>query len=152
MPLTTKNGKLPVIVTDLEQLKMKKLTLKTFSTDDVTIGKLYNGNNLICYTVERPWLDNVANESCIPEGEYTVKMTNSPRFGPTYEVKNVPGRTHILFHKGNTVKDSLGCILPVSNITVFDGRIGGASSKFAYDRLMNLLHAETFILKIERTL
>jgi len=38
MPLTTENGKLPVIVTDLEQLKMKKLTLKTFSTDDVTIG------------------------------------------------------------------------------------------------------------------
>ena len=152
MPLTTKNGKLPVIVTDLEQLKMKKLTLKTFSTDDVTIGKLYNGNNLICHTVERPWLDNVANESCIPEGEYTVKMTNSPRFGPTYEVKNVPGRTHILFHKGNTVKDSLGCILPVSNIGVVFNTIGGSSSKFAYDRLMNLLHAETFILKIERTL
>ena len=152
MPLTTVNGKLPVLVTDLEQLKMKKLTLKTFSTDDVTIGKLYDGSRLICYTVERPWLDNVANESCIPEGEYIVKMTNSPRFGPTYEVKNVPGRTHILFHKGNTVKDSLGCILPVSNIGVVFNTIGGASSKFAYDRLMNLLHAESFTLKIQRIL
>jgi hypothetical protein len=27
-----------------------------------------------CYTVERPWLDNKIRESCIPEGEYALKL------------------------------------------------------------------------------
>ncbi len=152
MPLTTVNGKLPLIITNIEHLKMKTLTLKTFSTDDVTIGKLYHDEELICHTIERSWVSNAVNESCIPAGEYLVKMTNSPKYGPSYEVKNVPGRSHILFHKGNTAEDTRGCILPVSKISVFKDCIGGYSSKFAYDRFMNLMHGESFRLNIERFL
>jgi len=36
---------------------------------------------------------------------------NSPRFGPdTWEVADVPGRTHILIHTANYAHDVEGCI------------------------------------------
>jgi hypothetical protein len=62
------------------------------------------------YTVERPWLNNAPNVSCIPEGRYVCLPYNSPRFPNTLQVKNVANRTHILFHAGNTSDDVKGCI------------------------------------------
>ena len=135
---------------------MRELKLITFSTNDVTMGKLYEGKELICYTIERPWLKNARNVSCIPAGEYKVEMVNSPKFGHTYEVKDVPGRTHILFHKGNYVSDSLGCILPVSSIEpvynemIYMSSIMGTESAKAFTKLMNTLKGDSFNLTIQR--
>ncbi|RKZ67308.1 MAG: hypothetical protein DRQ48_09910, partial [Gammaproteobacteria bacterium] len=53
------------------------------------------------YTIERPWLDNEENISCIPTGVYTCKRTMSPKFGLVYEIMDVEDRTHILFHAAN---------------------------------------------------
>ncbi len=39
------------------------------------------------------------------------RRVESPRFGYTYEVTAVPGRSHILLHPGNVVGDTQGCIL-----------------------------------------
>ena len=135
---------------------MRELKLITFSTNDVTMGKLYEGKELICYTIERPWLKNARNVSCIPAGEYDVEMVNSPKFGHTYEVKDVPGRTHILFHKGNYVSDSLGCILPASSIEpvynemIYMSSIMGTESAKAFTKLMNTLKGDSFNLTIQR--
>lgn len=62
------------------------------------------------YTVERPWLDNAPNVSCIPEGNYEVAWRDSPRFGETYHIKDVQDRTYILIHVANFPKDVQGCI------------------------------------------
>lgn len=62
-------------------------------------------------TLEPPWRNNEPYESCIPEGIYKVSPTNSPRFGSCYQVMDVPGRNHVLFHKGNFTKDTSGCLL-----------------------------------------
>jgi hypothetical protein len=62
-------------------------------------------------TAEDDWLDNAPRESCIPTGLYRVEAVESPRFGPTFEITKVPGRSHILFHAGNTEEDTSGCIL-----------------------------------------
>lgn len=62
-------------------------------------------------TLERPWLDNQRSVSCIPTGTYTAKRHVSPRFGETFWLQDVPGRSEILFHKGNIDDDSHGCIL-----------------------------------------
>ena len=62
------------------------------------------------YTVERPWLNNEPNVSCIPLGEYEMDWRSSPRFGETWHIKDVPGRTHILIHVANFSKDVQGCI------------------------------------------
>lgn len=64
-----------------------------------------------CMTLERPWSENLRNVSCIPDGDYTCLKVSSPKFGATWEVSCVPGRGEILFHAGNLVSDSRGCIL-----------------------------------------
>jgi len=77
---------------------------------DRTLGRL-KIDDLELWTIERPWLNNVPFKSCIPTGQYKVKRTNSPRFGPdTWQVQDVPDRTHILFHVANTSADVVGCI------------------------------------------
>ena len=62
------------------------------------------------YTIERPWLDNKPNVSCIPEGKYRMGWRESPRFGETWHVKDVAERTWILIHAANYPKDVQGCI------------------------------------------
>ena len=86
----------------------------TFSENSV-IGELFLNGERISDTLENPWLDNQRNISCIPEGEYKVRL-RLPRESATRDyihllVQDVPNRDWILFHRGNTAKDTRGCIL-----------------------------------------
>ena len=88
-----------------------KLTLeRTVRDDTITMGKLRGDGWMLC-TLENPWLNNEPYVSCIPVGYYECKRVDSPRYGNTFEVTDVEGRTHILFHWGNWEKNTLGCIL-----------------------------------------
>jgi hypothetical protein len=50
--------------------------------------------------------------SRIPAGEYECVRTYYHKGRhDTYEITGVPGRTRILFHKGNTMHDVNGCVL-----------------------------------------
>jgi hypothetical protein len=62
------------------------------------------------YSIERPWLENAPNVSCIPTGTYEMTWRESPRFGWTWMLENVPDRTYILIHVANFSKDVQGCI------------------------------------------
>ena len=86
----------------------------TFSKES-TIGELFLNGERICDTLENPWQDNQRNISCIPEGVYPVRL-RLPRESATRDyihllVKDVKDRDYILFHIGNTAKDTSGCIL-----------------------------------------
>ena len=86
----------------------------TFSKKS-TIGELFINGERICDTLENPWVDNQRNISCIPEGVYPVRL-RLPRESGTRDylhllVQEVPNRDWILFHRGNTAKDTSGCIL-----------------------------------------
>ena len=86
----------------------------TFSKES-TIGELFLNGERICDTLENPWVDNQRNISCIPEGVYPVRL-RLPRESATRDylhllVQEVPNRDWILFHRGNTAKDTSGCIL-----------------------------------------
>ena len=76
-----------------------------------TFGVLRCGAVPFVLTLERPWHNNQINSSCIPSGHYRCERIRSPKFGWTFEVKSVPDRTHVLFHSGNTIEDTHGCIL-----------------------------------------
>lgn len=90
---------------------MKTVTLHRVSqTDRGTCGVLVDGDARIV-TLERPWRDNAPNVSCIPAGNYSCSRITSQKFGLTFHVENVPGRSEIIFHAGNTISDSRGCIL-----------------------------------------
>ena len=86
----------------------------TFSKNSV-IGELFINGERICDTLENPWKDNQRNISCIPEGEYPVRLRlareSASRDYLHLLVQEVPNRDWILFHIGNTAKDTSGCIL-----------------------------------------
>ena len=87
---------------------------KTF-TDESTIGELFLNGEKMCDTLELPYKDNQRSISCIPAGEYSARL-RYPRESGSRDylhilVKDVPNRDYILFHRGNTAKDSRGCIL-----------------------------------------
>lgn len=81
---------------------------------DGTFGKLVIGT-FTCATVERPWLDNQNDISCIPEGTYFCKLlpaTTNIAAGMTvaYQLMEVPDRTFVEMHVANFPKDVKGCI------------------------------------------
>jgi len=84
-------------------------------TDKSIIGKLYLNGEFIAHTLELPWKNNEKGISCIPKGVYDCRVRyadeSASRDYTHLIVENVPDRTYILFHRGNSAKDSRGCIL-----------------------------------------
>lgn len=76
-----------------------------------TFGVIRHAQVPFVLTLERPWVNNEQNVSCIPAGRYRCRKIRSPKFGNTYEICDVPNRTHVLFHKGNYLHETEGCIL-----------------------------------------
>ena len=91
------------------------LILRDTFTDNSTIGELFLNGERMCDTLELPYRDNQRSVSCIPTGEYKVRL-RYPRESATRDylhllVQDVKDRSYILFHRGNTAKDTRGCIL-----------------------------------------
>jgi len=91
------------------------LIIRDTFTKESTIGRLFINGESFCDTLENPYINNERNISCIPEGQYKVRL-RLPRESATRNylhllVQDVPNRSYILFHRGNTAKDTSGCIL-----------------------------------------
>ena len=135
-------------------MKISMILKRVCSDDDGTYGTLIVDDKLITLTLEESWLKNKQDESCIPEGSYICKRVISGRFGETFMVEEVPDRTNILFHWGNTEKDTKGCILlglMTGQLYTVDDDSGDKewqpailSSKIAFNKFMNLLIGEDF--------
>ena len=80
-------------------------------TPEHMLGVLLLDGQLVGTTLELPWRNNRPDVSCIPPGNYQCVRRKSPRFGRTFEIDFVSGRTDILFHAGNRVRDTHGCVL-----------------------------------------
>jgi len=103
---------------------------------DGTFGVLRDEGIPFCLTLERLWLNNRKSESCIPEGLYICKRLQSPKFGNTFEVTQVPDRTAILIHKGNIIEDSHGCIILGEQFEPLNGHNAVLSSGKAFDEFL----------------
>jgi len=96
-------------------------------------------------TIERPWLGNEQSKSCIPSGVYNLELRNSPTVkringvNEGWEVKNVQGRKYIMFHSGNWVKDSDGCILLGKYKDIVDNSLFIGKSQEAFDEFMEIM-------------
>jgi hypothetical protein len=124
---------------------MKRLLLKRISkTESGTWGVLSEcGKMPFAVTGEREDLCNMKNRSCIPEGKYTCEKISSPSHGSCFEVRDVPKRSHILFHKGNwPSKDSEGCILIAESFDILDGREAIGDSRHGFKEFMVTLQYE----------
>ncbi len=115
--------------------------VRTESGEQGTFGKLIVADKVYT-TIELPWEDNERSVSCIPYGEYMCTWVDSPRFGMSYEINDVEGRTHILMHAGNWAgdkaagyrTDSDGCVIIGTERAVIHGQKAVASSKAALAR------------------
>lgn len=90
---------------------MKIVLKRVAQTKKGTFGILLADGVPLCVTLEDPWKDNARNVSCIPEGEYKLKPHNGSKFKNVWILQDVPDRSAILIHAGNTIKDTSGCIL-----------------------------------------
>ena len=91
---------------------MMRITLQrnTLSREKPTYGVLLKGLSPLCVTMERPWLDNKRNVSCIPPGEYKCVPHTGTKFKNVWRLENVPDRSAILIHAANYVHEIEGCI------------------------------------------
>ena len=105
-----------------------------------TFGVIRYGQIPFVLTLERPWVNNEKDVSCIPAGPYKCRRVRSPKFGDTYEICDVPNRTHVLLHKGNYLYDTQGCVLVGEEFSGTFDRPFIASSERGFLELMKLLN------------
>lgn len=91
-------------------------------------------------TLELAWKDNQKNISCIPAGEYAVIKRHSPQHNEHFHITNVKDRSYVLFHVGNFVSDTQGCVLIGKDFADInkDGLLDVTSSKATLERLLTL--------------
>lgn len=103
---------------------MKLILKRNQFSDTCTMGELSLNGKVLSTTLEGTNRDinkngkfdngeyKVAGKTCIPYGCYEVIVSMSPRFGRELpRLLNVPSFDGILIHRGNTPKDTSGCIL-----------------------------------------
>jgi len=123
--------------------------------DQGTRGILF-ADSFSCHTLELPWRENQRNISCIPAGEYKVRLRISPKYGQVYHVKEVPNRSYILIHSGNVAGDTTlgyrtnvnGCILLGAVRGLLWNQWAVLNSRITIRRFMTHMELEPFILKI----
>lgn len=126
--------------------------VRTTYTDIGTFGVLHDFDKTpICLILERPWKNNQRGISCIPCGTYICKRINSPKFGETFQVTNVKGRTAILFHVGNLQTDTHGCLVTGDSFNPLYGQSAVLGSRKAFNKFMNILNPDDYFnLEISR--
>ena len=103
---------------------MKIFVERKYYKNGYTIGNMYLNGQWLCNTLEPPRGDATqtitsGSRKAIADGTYRVQMYLSPKFRARLPLLlNVPGRSGILIHAGNTAKDTQGCILVGMNTKV----------------------------------
>ncbi len=124
-----------------------------------TVGKLYleEGSKLVylCDTLEDTVRDTNKNgvfdgnekkvygKTAIPYGTYPIRIMYSPKFQRNMPyIMNVNSFTGVMIHYGNTVEDTLGCVL----VGEFAGNNTLKNSRVTFERVYNIIRLQ----KIDR--
>jgi hypothetical protein len=106
-----------------------KIVRTDTNADSGTFGILSVNGVPLCNTLELFWRNNMRNVSCIPADVYhCTKHESRPH---DWRVLDVPNRSGVLFHAGNTIEDIEGCILFGEQIARVNGTLGVKGSRNA---------------------
>lgn len=131
----------------MKKLKNYTLRRRYFAHGTFSTLQREDGSQVCCF-VERPWLNNQPNKSCIPEGSYQLQPHDSPKFGKCYALNaatlgvtpNGPSlRTHVLVHKANLVSQLEGCLAPGTSFGVVNNEWAVMSSGVSFNAFMSEL-------------
>ena len=107
-----------------------------------TIGALKIDKEVFCWTLEPPDRLNERNRSSIPAQQYICKPFDSQRHGKTFQIEDVPGRDYVLFHAGNTVSHTEGCVILGQTIGKLRGDRAVLNSGVTFARFMTTMEKE----------
>ena len=114
-----------------------------------TFGVLSIDDKVFCVTLEPPDQLNATSISSIPAQQYMCKRYSSAKYPSTFQVMNVPGRTKILFHAGNFVDNTEGCILLARKFGVLKGARAVLNSGDTFKRFIEIMNgADEFRLTV----
>lgn len=107
-------------------------------------------SQVFCLTLEPRDEENKISKSSIPVQQYICKRVQSPKYGEVFEVKDVPGRTHVLIHWLNFDDQTEGCV----GLGTQYGQIGNRkcilNSKEAFNAFMEVMKdVDKFILTVK---
>jgi RHS repeat-associated protein len=103
----------PITRVDLDGLTDIEIVIqRAAATSRSTPGTFrVEGTRVSGVTLELPDLGNKNDVSRIPAGEYQGARGRGSTLGELIWVKDVPERTDVAMHAGNTPKDTKGCVL-----------------------------------------
>lgn len=137
------------------EVDIEVLRIPSYETNRPMRGLLLFNRDILCTTLELPWRSNMRNVSCIPEGLYGCKRTYDRKttggleIPVTFQVTGVDRRDGILFHVGNTAKDTHGCILLGLGFGIIDKQRGILNSKLGFQMFLESLKGvNEFTLRI----
>jgi len=109
-----------------------------------TFGVLRINKHIFCVTLEPADRENARNVSSIPVQQYICYKQKSSKFGETFEVRNVPGRDNVLFHPGNVVEHTQGCIILAEHFGKLKGRRAVLNSGATFESFMAIMEKVKF--------
>ena len=105
------------------------------------LGKIYADNMFICYSLDPRVLN---------PGTYKLQMTYSPKFKrdlPLITGATVGPERGFRIHAGNSLRDSIGCVLVGDSFTVdSNGDIKILNSRKTLEKLLNICSTEQHLL------
>lgn len=128
----------------MKKMKKRRVVeiIRLEESDQGTFGVLKIDKAVFCVTLEQNDEENRANESSIPAQQYICRRIDSPKYGETFEILNVPGRSDILIHSGNFINNTKGCVLLGTSYGQIYGQRAVISSDKAFYRFMEELKDE----------
>ena len=132
---------------------MKLILRRKIDTGFETLGKLFLEDKFLCYTLEDTYRAiKIKHKTRIPAGIYELALrafgSHFVRYVKKFEdiahkgmiqIMNVLGFTDILFHIGNSIKDTSGCILVGVDYREEDGRLYLVNSTVAYKKIYPII-------------
>jgi len=104
-----------------------------------TFGVLKINKAVFCVTLEPQDRLNLVNRSSIPAKQYICYRYQSAKYEKTFQVMHVPGRSNILFHAGNVVEDTTGCIILAQHFGKLKGRRAVLNSGKTFENFIRLM-------------
>ncbi len=117
-----------------------------------TLSEIYVNNQFVCYGLENiPRPVKIRGETAIPAGRYSLGFNREGGMNGRYyddypklhrgmlEILDIPNFRYVYFHKGNSYKQTAGCVLVGSQYVLEDGDYSLLASGVAYKKLYSLV-------------